>query len=695
MLREHCTESEFQGWTRRSFLTVASRLGFGLVILLMCLAGRGADVAESSQQALDLLQLSLEELGNIRITTVSRKGENLSGAAAAVHVITADDIRRFGVNQLAEALRMTPGLHVARANSHQWAIGTRGFSYLFANKMLVLRDGRTLYTPLFSGTFWEESNTVLEDIERIEVIRGPGATLWGANAVNGVINVITKSAQDTQGLLLSGGGGTEELGFGTVRYGGKLGTNAFYRVYGMVSDHDEFTRADNGRGAGDSWWMSQSGFRVDWLPSEINKLTLQGDSFFGELNGLIRLPSLSPLGMFTKRFPETTKGANLLGRWTHQFSSDSELSVQAFYDRTDRDFGLAREKRDTVDLDIQHRLPFSERQEIVWGAGYRYSVDEIDERFDFKMSDPSVGLQLASAFIQDEISLVPDRLRMTLGTKIEHNDFTGFEVQPSGRLAWTPNERQTLWAAISRAVRTPSRIERDLSFFIDPPVGLPVLPLPTLITVDRNPDFDSEDLLAYEIGHRMMIHPRFTTDWTAFYNRYDDFRNTPPSPIDLRFNADNQAYLVLPITIDNSLSGEAYGTELGVTWQPTDSFRLRASYSLLELKLHSRKAVRTFSEGDEGGDPEHQFKIWSDMDIGRHLEWSMGLRHVTDLPVVGIPSYTELDARLAWRISPNCELSVVGRSLLSPSHREFAPHTIVDRNIAVDRAVYAKLSLKL
>jgi iron complex outermembrane receptor protein len=665
----------------------------GLTLVFPCAGIFQTSAAEESQDREDLLRLSFEELGRIQVTTVSRKGESLSGAAAAIYVITPDEIRRSGVNSLAETLRMVPGLAVGRANSHGWAVGARGYGYVYANKLLALQDGRSIYTPLFAGTFWEETDTVLEDIDRIEVIRGPGAALWGANAVNGVINIITKSAKDTQGVLLTGGGGVEEKGFGTVRYGGKLSTNAYYRVYTKFSDRDQFTRTD-GEGAGDAWWISQSGFRMDWEASEINTVTLQGDYYYSELDTVIRRPSFSPPGMFKDAILEIAHGGNVLGRWTHLFSADSNLAVQMYYDHTDRDFGLGREIRDTVDVDAQHHFHVGERQEIVWGGGYRYSVDVIHDNPEFKMRDPHAGLQLASAFLQDEIALVPDRLRVTLGTKLEHNSFTGFEVQPNGRVAWTPNVRHTLWSSVSRAVRTPSRSERDLTLYLDLPSSVPPLPLPAVIPLSGNPEFGSEELMAYEVGYRVMVHPKLTLDFAAFYNDYDRLKRLVQSPAELRLDPMNRPFIYIPVTVDNSLYGEGYGAELAATWQPRDWWRVRASYSFLELQLHTRGPVRSNSEGDEGIDPAHQVKLWSDMDLGRQVEWGLGWRYVSSEPFIGVPGYAELDTRLAWKPNPHCEFAIVGRSLLARHHREFSPYVIIDPNVAVDRTVYAKLTFR-
>lgn len=645
----------------------------------------------------ELVGLSLEDLGKIKVTSVSRKSESLSDAAAAIHVITQEDIRRSGVTSLPEALRMAPGLDVARANSRQWAISSRGFNNTFANKLLVLLDGRTLYTPLFSGVFWEETDTVLEDVDRIEVIRGPGATVWGANAVNGVINIITKSARETQGTLISGGGGVEERALGTVRYGGRLGTNVYYRVYGKYSDRDEFTLR-NGEGAGDSWWMAQGGFRLDWEPSEINRLTLQGDYYHGDFGGKFNLHSLAPPALVPTNLRNTAEGVNLVGRWTHDFSADSDLSVQMFFDRTDRGFGTANEIRNTFDLDAQHRFHLGDRQEIVWGGGYRYSGDDITESADLKMSDPSVGLQLVSAFVQDEVVLAPDRLHLTLGTKLEHHDFTGFEVQPSGRLAWTPHAQHTLWAAVSRAVRTPSRAERGFATYADPTPLLPPLPLPVLAPGTGNSNFRSEEMLAYELGYRVRLHPRLTLDCTAFYNDYDHLQSVDMLPAELRLSPGPEAtpYVVLPLTFSNDILGETYGAEISAQWQPLDSWRWRASYTFLRMQVRTREPGPSVTKDSEGISPQHQISLWSDVDLGRHVEWGWGVRYVDELSSLlqQVPGYTEMDMRLAWKPSRNCELSIVGRNLLHPHHREFSPIIITARNVEVDRAVYAKLTLR-
>ena len=656
------------------------------------LSAKAAEQDAGTAQGTDLLHLSLEDLGKIKVTTVSRKSESISGAPAAVYVITQEDLRHSGSASLAEALRRVPGLDVAQANARQWAISSRGFNDTFANKLLVLMDGRTIYTPLFSGVFWEETDTVMEDVDRIEVIRGPGATLWGANAVNGVINIITKNARETQGTLISGGGGIEERAFGSVRYGGQLGSNAYYRVYGKYANHDEYTQIGGG-GVGDNSWTSQEGFRIDWQPAEINRVTLQGDYHYDDFGGRFFLLSSNRVSLVPANRRFRAQGANLLGRWVHEFSAESELTTQMYYDRTDRGFGIGTEIRDTLDFEVQHRFHLGDRNEVLWGGGYRYSVDHISGTSDLQVRDPSVGLQLFSAFVQDEVAVVPDRLNLTFGTKLEHNDYTGVEVQPSARLAWMPHERHTLWAAVSRAVRTPSRAERDFRLYVDPSTLLAGLPLPTLVSIDGNPDFGSENLLAYEIGYRVSLHRRLSLDGAVFHNDYDRLRSQVAKTFE--FQPAPLPHLIVPTTINNNLFGESYGFEALATWQALDAWRWRASYSFLSLQLHNREqGAFSVTEMGEFASPQQQAFVSTDVDLGRHLELGMGVRYVDRLSVQTIPAYTELEARLAWKPNRNCELAIIGRNLLDPHHREFSTELLTYRRVEVDRAVYFKLTLR-
>jgi len=605
----------------------------------------------------DLKEKSLKELMEVIVTSVSKKAEKLSEAASDITVITQEDIRRSGAASLPEALRLAPNLEVAQVDSHEWAISARGFNSTTANKLLVLIDGRSVYTPLFSGVFWDVQDTLLEDVDRIEVISGPGATVWGANAVNGVINILTKSARDTQGFLLYGGGGTYERAFGGVRYGGQLGTNAYYRVYAKYFNRDE-TPLANGTDGHDAWQMGQTGFRVDWYPGEANQLTFQGDGYDGAIdqlaNGDIRVA-----------------GGNLLGRWSHTFSEESELKVQLYYDRTHRRVPQSyAEDLSTFDLDLQHRFPLGERQDIVWGFDYRLSDDLVANTPDFAFLPAHRSFQLFSGFVQDEITLVRDRLRLTLGSKFEHNDFSGFEFQPSGRLSWTLTSRQTLWAAISRAVRTPSRIDQDFFVPATPPFALA-----------GGPNFVSEELLAYELGYRVRPIDPLSFSLAAFYNDYDNLRTLEPGP---------------PFTIGNGLEGKTYGAELTGSYQMTSWWRWQAGYTYLHEHFRLKPVSMDFNQGrGEGSDPENQFSVRSAVDLPGDVTLDAALRYVGMLENIAngvrgsVPSYVELDARLSWMPVKNLELSIVGQNLLHRQHPEFGFPT---SRHEIQRGAFAKVT---
>jgi iron complex outermembrane recepter protein len=605
----------------------------------------------------ELKQLSLEELMNQTVVSVSRQAEALSDAPAAVTVITQEDIRRSGATSLPEALRLAPNLEVAQVSSHEWAISARGFNNTAANKMLVMIDGRTVYTPLFAGVFWDVQDTLLEDIDRIEVISGPGGTLWGANAVNGVINVITKSAKDTQGGLLLGGGGAELNGFGGVRYGGQLAEHVYYRVYAKYFDRDSTLFAD-GLQATNAWNMGQGGFRVDWEAPGENNLTFQGDY----CQGGVAQPQSPHIDL---------SGGNSLGRWTHSFSEQSDLTVQMYYDHTHRRIpNTFTEDLDTYDLDAQHRFALGDRNQVVWGLGYRTFWDDVQNSPVLAFLPPHLNHQVFSTFVQDRIKLIDDRLYLTLGSKFEHNDYTGFEFQPNLRLAWMPAGRQTVWAAVSRAVRTPSRIDRD--FYVP---GVPPFSL-----LQGGPDFESEKLIAHELGYRVQPVARLALSLTGFYHDYDDLRSTEPLNPPVPF----------PVVIANGLRGETYGAELAADYKVTDWWRLRAGYTELRVHLSPKPGSVDMSNGsNESHDPNRQVSLWSFLDLPAHLELDTGFRYVSQIANQNVPAYSEMDARLAWQVRRNLELAVVGQNLLHSHHIEFGAPA---NRYEIERVLYGKVT---
>src|SRR5438874_7558985 len=542
---------------------------------------------DSSLSAEALKKLSIEQLMNLQVTSVSKRPERLSQTASAIQVITQQDIRRSGASSLAEALRLAANLQVAQIDSRQWAISARGFNGTAANKLLVLIDGRTVYTPLFSGVFWDVQEVPLQDIDRIEVISGPGATLWGANAVNGVINVITKDAKDTQGLLLSGGGGTEQHGFGTVRYGAALGSRVRARIYGRGFDRDATMRT-NGQDAADDWYLGQGGFRIDWEASSASRATLQGDVY----DGRISQDSGGDIGV---------SGGNVMAKWSRTLSDRSSLAAHLYYDRTHRDIpGVFGEDLDTYDVDLQHSARLGARHDVVWGLGYRNINDRTVIGSDSTLAflPLHVAREWFTGFVQDEIALVPNRVHVTVGSKIEHNDYTGFEIQPSGRVSWRPGSSGTLWMAVSRALRTPSRIDRELFAPAKPPSFLV-----------GGPDFHSEEELAYELGYR---YQRGTLGLSVatFYSRYHGLRSleqvNPPTPV--------------PLVIGNGQDGESYGAEVTAEYWLTNRWRVHACYTELRVHVWPNRGSTDMSRGSgESQVPGRQLLLQTSLVLSAHL----------------------------------------------------------------------------
>lgn len=641
----------------------------------------------------DLTELSLDELANLQVTSVAKQPQKLSQAPAAIAVLTQEDLRQSGVTTIADALRLVPGLQVAASDAHTWAISSRGFNDIFANKLLVLIDGRSVYTPLFSGVYWDSQDVFLEDIERIEVIRGPGAALWGANAVNGVINITTRSARDTQGLLTTGGGGTEERAFGGVRYGGKISDRAWYRVYAKTAFRDDSVLAD-GSDATDAWWMSRAGVRADWEPTIQDTLTLQGDWYSGESDQMYRLTSLNPPYLNVQPDDTEVTGGNVVGRWSRNFSDTASVQLQAYYDRSVRLSPLLREVRNTADVELQHRFSLGQRNHFVWGVGYRGAEDRIDDAFMVEVDPARRYTSLVNAFAQDEIALVPDRLRLTLGTKLERNSYTEFEFQPGGRLLWTPHEHHTLWASVARAVRTPSRMESDgrINLQVLPP-GV-AGPVPMVIAIAGRDGYDAEELIAYETGYRVQPWKALSLDLAAFYNDYDQLRTGEPGYVGPE--GFPPPHNVAITEAHNNRFGETYGGELAATWQATDWWRFRGSYSFLRMQLHTRhRSADTTSASIEGQSPRHQVSILSSINLPANLELDCAWRFVDALPGYDIDSYLEMDARLGWRPSKHWEFAIVGRNLLDKQHPEFAPSILVGGQTAeVQRGIFARVTFR-
>jgi iron complex outermembrane receptor protein len=573
-------------------------------------------------------------------------------------------------------LRLADNLEVEQKNSHDWAISARGFNTSLGNKLLVLMDGRSVYTPLYSGVFWEVQDYLLEDIDRIEVISGPGGTLWGANAVNGVINITTKDAKDTQGLYIEGGGGNILEDFVGARYGGALSSNVYFRVYGKYFDRGD-EALPNGDDASDSWRMGQGGFRMDAQGAGPDHFTVQGDFYAGDEN----IISGGAANVY---------GGNILGRWSHTISDESDLSLQLYYYHTHladpvpavvvNSNVLARggdfvDDLDTYDLDFQHRFSLGERNRLVWGLGYRFTREREQNVPALAFLPPLLDQNLYSGFVQDEIKLF-ENLYLTAGTKLEHNDYTGFEVEPSGRLQWNFITNQTLWGAVSRAVRTPSRIDRDV--FEPAP--------PNIVILKGSSDFTSETLLAYELGYRGQLGPKVAMSISGFYNDYDDIRSASITPT-----------TILPIFLANNVQGHTYGFEFSGNYQALPGWRLHAGYTLLKEDLRVKSGHTDVNNAlNETADPQQQFALRSSMDLPQHLQLEAGLRwvdtlHLNNGPTVGtVPSYFELDVRLAWHPIPRLELAIVGQNLLHDHHPEYGFPSSTRQEIR--RGIYGKVS---
>jgi iron complex outermembrane recepter protein len=634
-----------------------------------------SDPGEATEPPRDLTALTLAELGRIEVGAVSRREEPKGQAAAAVHVLTSDDLARAGVTALADALTLVPGVTVARADSSGWATGIRGFTSRLARSQLVLIDGRSVYDSLFAGTYWEVQDAVLDDLERIEVVRGPGGTLWGANAVNGIVSVVTKPASQTRGGLVALGGGNEEL-FGTLRYGGALGGRGAYRVYVKSFTRDATWHADGS--TYDDWRLTQGGFRTDFDLPRDSRLTVQGDVYGGRAGQRSRVTSYTLPYLRDVERDTSLGGGNVLARWER-----GALRLQGYFDRTDRQETRFGEVRNTFDLDLQHRLGRFGRHDLVWGAGYRRSTGDSTGTETVSVLPPYRADDLVTGFVQDEVRLAGEAVRVAVGAKFEHNTYSGFEVQPSVRASWSPAAGQTLWAAATRAVRTPSRIEHDIDVTIGTGPATPVF-----LRWFGNPDFASETLRALEVGYRTDVGRWMSLDVAAFHNRYDGLLALAPGSASVE-----PGRIVLSVVTENGLEATSAGFETSVTFRPGAQWLVLGSYSFLSLDLEPIPGARSLTTGtnEEGSSPRHQLRVQAAVDLPADLQLSGALRWVDDLPAQGVKSYAELNARLAWRPAAAVELALVGRNLLHARHLEFVGDAPTPSE--VERALVATLRL--
>jgi iron complex outermembrane receptor protein len=595
--------------------------------------GALAEEGGAAKQAAALSRMSLEELGDIEITSVSKRAELLSDAAASVYVITAEDIRRSGATSIPEILRLAPNLEVARIDASQYAITARGFNSMTANKLLVMIDGRSVYTPLYSGVFWDVQDIMPESIERIEVISGPGGTLWGANAVNGVINIISRHSKDTTGgLLVAGAGGGERNA--ALRYGGTMGGSGeggTFRVYAKGFSRDDTERA-TGASVQDAWHKQQVGFRADWQQGS-DSFMAEGNAYDGKIDQAL---------YDDKRI----SGAHVIGRWNRALEGRSSLEVQTYFDHTRRDYpGTFGENLDVWDITIQHHVPWGTSHDLVWGGGYRLSRDDVTNTAALAFLPPQRTLTLANVFVQDTITLADD-LQLIAGGKLERNNYTGVEFQPNLRLAWKLPDHSLLWSALSRSVRTPSRI--DVDFYIPGK--------PPFVFFVGNPNFQSEIQTTLEVGYRMQPKANASFSASVFYNDYDKLRSVEGGP---------------PYTLANKLKGNSWGIEMWGSYRVNDWWRVFAGYNYLKMNLRTDPGSSDVTSVNAGPDPSHQISLRSSMNLAHNIEFDVAVRSIGELPNPKVPAYTAVDARLGWKAATNLEISLTGSNLLDPQHAEF------------------------
>lgn len=640
-----------------------------------------------ARQEADYLNLSVEQLFNATVVSATKTEEKWWTTPAAVYVLSSEDIIRSGAKSVPEALRMVPGVQVARNGTSSWAISVRGFNGSLSNKLLVLIDGREVYDPLFSGVYWDIQDTMLEDIERIEVIRGPGGTLWGSNAVNGIISIITKQAKDTQGNLVSLTAGNQERAIVAARHGGKF-SNGHYRTYAKTLYRDG-QRALGGGDSIDSWRAQRGGFRMDWNQSDTDSYNMQGEVYNSETSQNGRVPMLTaPYSMAVDAETEA-QGGHLIGNWARSYSADERLAFKTYLNYSTRDQLALKDRRLTFDADLQYQFLAGNAHAMVVGGKYRLSADKLTPTASVTFDDAERTDNTFSAFVQDKIALVPEEWYLTLGSKFEHNDYTGFEFQPNARLQWHPADDKMVWTSVSRAVRIPSRFEHDFDLLAG--VTAPQTPgsLPSTFEFLASPDMGSEELIAYELGYRHELTPTLMLDVATFYNDYDSLTTFHFDPVSLTHRP-GFASLILRAT--NETSGEGYGGEMAINWRARENLNLSTAYSYLKLNLDGPSStVAIDPKAAERDSPQHQFNIRSQWDVTKKLHLDSAFYYVSSLGgSQQVDDYTRFDVWLGWKINDRLQFNIVGQNLFDDAHREFLSPTNANA-VEIRRSIYGNI----
>ena len=680
--------------------SIRRKLAAFMLLVFLPLSAFSYPQAEAETE--ELIELSLEELLQVTVTTAARKPQSLSSTPAAIFVVSQEDIQRSGARTIPDILRMVPGIQVQQVDASSWAVTARGSNGIFANKLLVLMDGRTVYSPMFSGVRWDRQDTDLASIDRIEVIRGPGAAMWGANAVNGVINIITKHTRETEGFEADAAVSSLTSIETTARWGGGVGDGFHYRAYGKYFDRNGYAPEVNGDSY-DDWDMWRIGGRFDWSVNPNDEITLIAEAYDGSVGDNILQNSVAPPYQTSTNISDEASGQFALVSWNRILSDSSDFQLKMYVDHAERDQIAPEEALDTVDVDFQHHFKFGSRHDLVWGLGLRHAEDETTGSETISLVPESRIQRQYSGFIQDEIRLYQEKLYLTVGTKVEKNSFSqsNTEWSPNVRLSWLMNDTNTVWASIAKAVRTPSRIEQDgrILGIVEPPFsGMNTFPVPFALTINGNPLLDSEEVIAYELGYRAQPSKSMTVDIAFFFNDYKDIRTlvsqgvfcqpaglpiSDPAcffgPID---------YAEMPLLMMNQIDQDTKGMEISMTYGINDWWRIHGAYSYLKID-GSDQSNLAVNAGEDS--PEHQLSVRSSMNINRATDFDLWMRYVDELKIQNVDSYVTLDARLNWSISDAWQVSFAGRNLLESSHLEFREEFGLNQVVEIEREFIAEL----